>query len=212
MQVKLLRVLQDGEIVRVGSITAKKTDVRILAATNKNLEKAIAEGEFRSDLYYRLKIAVPNIPPLRERRDDILPMAHVFLDFYSRKYGRKMEFSPEADSCMQAYGWPGNVRELSNEMKRAASLTPGDVVGAEDLSPRILSSEAVQTFLQKSEESEPPALVHEQLPLNLQEAEAALIRRALKEADGRKGRAAELLGITREGLRKKLQRMGEEAL
>jgi transcriptional regulator with PAS, ATPase and Fis domain len=120
MQTRLLRFLQDGEVMRVGATTSKHLDVRVIAATNKNLEKAIAEGEFRSDLYYRLKIAVLNIPPLRERRDDILPMAHVFLDFYSRKYGRKLEFSPEADACMQAYGWPGNVRELKNMVQGLA--------------------------------------------------------------------------------------------
>lgn len=128
MQTRLLRFLQDGEVMRVGATTSKHLDVRVIAATNKNLEKAIAEGEFRSDLYYRLKIAVLNIPPLRERRDDILPMAHVFLDFYSRKYGRKMEFSPEADTCMQAYGWPGNVRELKNMVQGLAVTCVENVI------------------------------------------------------------------------------------
>lgn len=125
MQTRLLRFLQDGEVLRVGATTPKRLDVRIIAATNKDLEKAIADGEFRSDLYYRLKIAVLNIPPLRERRDDILPMAHFFLDFYARKYGRKMEFSPEADNAMQAYAWPGNVRELKN-MVQGLAVTCAD--------------------------------------------------------------------------------------
>ena len=128
MQTRLLRFLQDGEILRVGSTTPKKLDVRIIAATNKDLEKAIAEGEFRSDLYYRLKIAVLTIPPLRERKDDILPMAHFFLDFYSRKYGRKMEFSPEADSAMQVYDWPGNVRELKNMVQGIAVTCSESVI------------------------------------------------------------------------------------
>ncbi|MBR3880416.1 MAG: sigma 54-interacting transcriptional regulator [Mailhella sp.] len=127
MQTRLLRFLQDGEVQRVGSTTTKRLDVRVVAATNKDLEKAIAAGEFRSDLYYRLKIAVLNIPPLRDRRDDILPMAHMFLDFYSHKYGRKMEFSAEADNCMQSYGWPGNVRELKN-MVQGLAVTCADSV------------------------------------------------------------------------------------
>jgi len=128
MQTRLLRFLQDGEVQRVGSTTTKRLDVRVIAATNKDLEKAIAVGEFRSDLYYRLKIAVLNIPPLRDRRDDILPMAHMFLDFYSHKYGRKMEFSVEADICMQSYGWPGNVRELKNMVQGLAVTCTENVI------------------------------------------------------------------------------------
>ena len=114
MQTRLLRFLQDGEILRVGATVPKRLNVRIIAATNKDLEKAIAEGEFRSDLYYRLKIAVLHIPPLRERHDDILPMAHFFLDFYCKKYDRSMEFSSEAEQAMLNHDWPGNVRELKN--------------------------------------------------------------------------------------------------
>lgn len=114
MQTRLLRFLQDGEIMRVGATLPKRLDVRVIAATNKDLEQAIAAGEFRKDLYYRLKIAVLNIPPLRERRDDILPMARFFLDFYGRKYGRQMTFSSETCKLLQNYDWPGNVRELQN--------------------------------------------------------------------------------------------------
>lgn len=212
-QAKLLRVLELGEVTRVGSARPIPVDINLVCATNVDLEKAVREGRFREDLYYRVNVVELHLPPLCQRGDDVLLLAQSFLERNCAEMNRsRLTLSPVTRNILLRYPWPGNVRELSNEMKRAASLTPGDVVGAEDLSPRILSSEAVQTFLQKSEESEAPALVHEQLPLNLQEAEAALIRRALKEADGRKGRAAELLGITREGLRKKLQRMGEEAL
>ena len=212
-QAKLLRVLELGEVTRVGSARPIPVDINLVCATNVDLEKAVREGRFREDLYYRVNVVELHLPPLCQRGDDVLLLAQSFLERNCAEMNRsRLTLSPVTRNILLRYPWPGNVRELSNEMKRAASLTPGDVVGAEDLSPRILSSEAVQTFLQKSEESEAPALGHEQLPLNLQEAEAALIRRALKEADGRKGRAAELLGITREGLRKKLQRMGEEAL
>lgn len=128
MQTRLLRFLQDGEVLRVGATTPKKLDVRVIAATNRNLEKAVAEGEFRSDLYYRLKIAVLHIPPLRERHDDILPMAHFFLQFYCRKYGRNMEFSPEAEDAMQHYEWPGNVRELKNMVQGIAVTCSENII------------------------------------------------------------------------------------
>ena len=128
MQTRLLRFLQDGEVLRVGATTPRKLDVRVIAATNRDLEKAVAEGEFRSDLYYRLKIAVLEVPPLRERRDDILPMAQVFLDFYAHKYGRKLSFAPETEKLMQHYSWPGNVRELKNTIQGIAVLCPEEVV------------------------------------------------------------------------------------
>lgn len=128
MQTRLLRFLQDGEVLRVGATTPKKLDVRVIAATNRNLEKAVAEGDFRSDLYYRLKIAVLHIPPLRERHDDILPMAHFFLEFYCRKYGRSMEFSPEAEDAMQHYEWPGNVRELKNMVQGIAVTCSENII------------------------------------------------------------------------------------
>ena len=102
--------------------------MRVIAATNRDLEKAVAEGEFRSDLYYRLKIAVLHIPPLRERHDDILPMARFFLDFYAHKYGRRLSFSPEAESLLQQYGWPGNVRELKNMVQGIAVLCPEEII------------------------------------------------------------------------------------
>ena len=112
MQTRLLRFLQDWEIMRVGSTTPKQIDVRIVAATNKNLERAIARGEFRSDLYYRLKVAVIAIPPLRDRQADILPLARMFLRFYGSKYHRQLTFSEEAESLLLDYKWPGNIREM----------------------------------------------------------------------------------------------------
>lgn len=119
MQTRLLRFLQDWEIMRVGSTTPKQIDVRIVAATNKNLERAIARGEFRSDLYYRLKVAVIAIPPLRDRQADILPLARMFLRFYGSKYHRQLTFSEEAESLLLDYKWPGNIRELENLVQGA---------------------------------------------------------------------------------------------
>ncbi len=127
MQVKLLRVLQDGEIVRVGSITAQKTDVRILAATNKNLEQAVTKGEFRRDLYFRLKFIEIKLPPLRERVTEIVPMAHAFLNYYSRKYSREMSFTKEAEAYQQCIDRGMVMIPLEDEpvwMERARAIWP----------------------------------------------------------------------------------------
>lgn len=133
MQTRLLRFLQDWEIMRVGSTTPKQIDVRIVAATNKNLERAIARGEFRSDLYYRLKVAVITIPPLRERQADILPLARMFLEFYANKYHRKMAFSEEAERVLLDYKWPGNVRELENLVQGLAVTCKNTVIRPSDI-------------------------------------------------------------------------------
>jgi PAS domain S-box-containing protein len=133
VQTCLLRFLQDREIVRVGSTTAKQVDVRIVAATNKNLEDAVNTGQFRSDLYYRLKVAVISIPPLRDRQADILPLARMFLDFYSDKYHRRLTFSEEAEQLLRAYKWPGNVRELENMVQGLAVTCKKGVIEPQDI-------------------------------------------------------------------------------
>ena len=119
--------------MRVGSTTPKQIDVRIVAATNKNLERAIARGEFRSDLYYRLKVAVIAIPPLRDRQADILPLARMFLRFYGSKYHRQLTFSEEAESLLLDYKWPGNIRELENLVQGLAVTSKNSVIRASDV-------------------------------------------------------------------------------
>lgn len=114
MQTRLLRVLQDNEVMRVGDSHPRKVDVRIIAATNRNLEEDIQSNRFRNDLYYRLQVATLHIPSLRERREDIAPLATLFLERFSAKYKKKMHFTPEVVTALQAYAWPGNVRELQN--------------------------------------------------------------------------------------------------
>lgn len=133
MQTKLLRVLQDGEILRIGSISPKKVDVRIVAATNRNLEEAVQAGEFRRDLYYRLKFIGIELPPLRDRKSEIIPMAHAFLNYYGRKYRRELNFSKDADKALLCYSWPGNVRELRNMIHGLSVCTDGKTIEAEDL-------------------------------------------------------------------------------
>lgn len=133
MQTKLLRVLQDGEILRIGSISPKKVDVRIVAATNRNLDEAVQKGDFRRDLYYRLKFIGIELPPLRDRKSEIIPMAHAFLNYYGRKYRRELNFSKDADKALLCYSWPGNVRELRNMIHGLSVCTDGKTIEAEDL-------------------------------------------------------------------------------
>jgi len=206
-QAKLLRVLELGEVTRVGSTRPVPVDINLVCATNADLEQAVREGRFREDLFYRVNVVELHLPPLCERGDDILLLAQSFLEKSCAEMGReRLSLTPAAQALLLRYPWPGNVRELNNEMKRAAALTPGESVGVRHLSPRVLGAEEVKDYLG----SQKKASAAKALPLNLHDAEAVLIRRALKAAEGSKSRAAELLGITREGLRKKLQRMEAE--
>ncbi|MBQ3391787.1 MAG: sigma 54-interacting transcriptional regulator [Lachnospiraceae bacterium] len=133
MQVKLLRVLQDQEITRVGSHKPRKIDVRILAATNRNLEEMVKEGTFREDLYYRLMVFPIHIPPLRDRIRDIEPMVSKFTESLNQKYGWKKSFTPDSLQVMEEYSWPGNIRELKNVVERAIIISSGDQITPEDL-------------------------------------------------------------------------------
>lgn len=136
-QVKLLRVLQDQEVRRVGANTGVKVDVRIVAATNQNLHSNIESGEFREDLYYRLQVIVLHLPPLRERLEEVLPLASHYLQSYAQKFRKPISgFSREAEKALKEYSWPGNIRELINAVERAAILCRGEVVQPEDLGLR----------------------------------------------------------------------------
>ncbi|WP_298069415.1 sigma-54 dependent transcriptional regulator [uncultured Mailhella sp.] len=207
-QAKLLRVLERGEVTRVGSVNPVPVDIQLVCATHVPLEQAVKEGRFREDLFYRVDVVELQVPPLRERGDDILLLAQMFLERDCAEMKReRLTLSPVAQSLLLRYPWPGNVRELGNEMKRAAALTSGSVIEWRDLSPRLLHSGEVEKFLCRSDGGRTEA-DGEELPLNLQEAEILLVKRALRQAGGNKARAASLLGLSREGLRKKMQRMG----
>jgi transcriptional regulator with GAF, ATPase, and Fis domain len=133
LQVKLLRVLQEREFERVGGTVTIKIDVRVIAATNKNLEDALSRGEFRHDLYYRLNVVSLDMPPLRERREDIMLLAKYFLDKYGTECNRKFRgFSDDARECLLLYDWPGNVRELENAIERAVVLGTRDFISARE--------------------------------------------------------------------------------
>ena len=133
MQVKLLRVLQEQEIERIGGTSPIKVDVRVIAATNRNLEEMVAEKTFREDLYYRLMVFPITIPPLRERPDDILPLLDLFMTTFNKKYSFQKVFTPLALQFIQSYNWPGNIRELKNIVERAMIISNDDHITSEDL-------------------------------------------------------------------------------
>lgn len=231
LQVKILRVLQEREIERVGGTGTKKVDVRIVAATNRDLEQEVAQGRFREDLYYRLNVIPMHLPPLRERGEDILLLAESFLGrFCERKKRKKLTLSPDAQRVLCAYSWPGNVRELENFMERLSILVDEDQVALADLPSKILEGVGDIATL-----PEPPVLATSSVPapapvpvtasgifvwptltdlvanrMGLKEfldyIEERLLDEALNRAEGVKNQAAELLGIKRTTLIEKLKK------
>jgi transcriptional regulator with GAF, ATPase, and Fis domain len=201
LQSKLLRVLQEGEIRPIGATTEKKVNVRIVAATNRNLEKEVAEGRFREDLYYRLKVFPLRVPPLRERRDDIPLIAEHFLRKFSSEFGKPAAgFSQQAMELLQSYDWPGNVRELQNEIQRLCiQIDPGGFVAPDMLSPRVRQVEGMLERVKPTKGT---------LKEMMDQVERWLLIEALREHQNNKTAAAKALGITREGLHKKLRSFG----
>jgi DNA-binding NtrC family response regulator len=200
LQVKLLRVLQEHQIERVGGTESIDIDVRIIAATNRNLEKKIQEGTFREDLYYRLNIVSINIPPLRERKEDILPLIEFFIEKYSKENQKqKMEISREAADILMKYDFPGNVRELENIIERAVVLVRGEIITSNDLPMNIRGFKDEPNDQHSSEGN-----LNEQV----EALEKRLIYDALKQSNGNQTQAGKLLGITERNLRYKLKKYG----
>ncbi len=198
IQVKILRALQEKEITPVGSTKTIKVDVRIIASTNADLEQMVKEGKFREDLYYRLNVVTIEIPPLRERKDDIPLLANHFLKKYTALYNLPMKkISDEAMKILQEYEWPGNVRELENAIERAIILSDGGVIKPDDLPEKIREKTA-------SRISEKSSLVG----LTLEELEKRYILQVLDETGWNKNKAAQILGIDPSTLYRKLQRYG----
>jgi two-component system response regulator HydG len=198
MQVKLLRVLQEGELQRVGGNQTIAVDVRIIAATNRDLEEEVEKGRFREDLYYRLNVVTLEVPPLRERQGDVELLAERFIERFAEKNRRTVEsVSRECMQHLTAYPWPGNVRELENAIERGVILMRGN----------HLTEKSLPLALQKHFQENPQAGTAK--PATLQEAEKVLIKQTLKETDGNKSEAARRLGITRKTLQNKLQKYSE---
>jgi two-component system response regulator HydG len=195
MQVKLLRVLQDGEVCMLGSSKTRKVDVRIVAATNKDLFALVNKGVFREDLFYRLNVITIVMPPLRDRGDDILLMIHSFARGFAEDAGKSIpEFSEDALQVLRNYQWPGNVRELENVIQRLVVMTEGDLIEVPDLPSLMRFSALRESGLKRT----------------LAEVEAEHIRNVLSSVDGNKSRAAEILGIDRKTLREKLKSVREQ--
>jgi len=201
LQVKLLRVLQERKFERVGGGKEIEVDIRIVAATNKDLFKAVEAGEFREDLYYRLNVVQIQIPPLRERREDIPILASHFVQKYSKENQiSPKSFSPEAMDFLTGYEWPGNIRQLENIVERCMVLAMHEIIGVEDLPPEIKDEESQ---FKSAVDLLPAKLV---LGETLEKIEAALVRRALARSDFVQVKAAELLGISKSLLQYKLKK------
>jgi two-component system, NtrC family, response regulator AtoC len=196
LQAKLLRVLQEQEIRPLGSTRTQRVDVRVVAATNRDLEEMMAEGRFREDLYYRLNVVDIALPSLRQRPDDIIPLAEHFLARAGAKASppRKLSLSEEAQRVMTAYHWPGNVRELMNVMERGLALSQRDVIQVDDLPGQVREQKATD-FLAG-------ALARR---MTLEELEREYIERVLDDEGGNKTRAAQRLGLDRKTLYRKLE-------
>jgi Nif-specific regulatory protein len=203
VQAKFLRVLQEREFKRVGGNRSIHADVRVIAATNRDLKAALARGEFREDLFYRLNVFAIGLPPLRHRIEDVLPLAEAFLEELGQRVGRPAAgISRAARDILMAYAWPGNVRELRNVLERATILCDGGLIAAEHLPSELARRE------------EPLRGPSEGLPnggVNLRAVEKDLIVRALQTSKNNRARAARLLGLTRAQLYRRLQKHGLES-
>jgi two-component system response regulator HydG len=200
LQAKLLRALQQGEVQRLGSDRPVRVDVRIIAATNRDLEAEVRAGHFREDLFYRLNVIALRVPALRERPEDIPLLAGHFLERFSRRNRKAFRgFSPRAMDLMLRHDWPGNVRELENAVERAVILAPGETVTEPDL-PAGLRSRAADAA------GDGPAAPGP--GVSLEDAEREAIARTLEQVGHNKSEAARLLGVTRVTLRSKMRKFG----
>lgn len=195
MQAKLLRVLEDGEVVRLGSNHPINVDVRLISATNKKLDELVAEKQFREDLYFRINGMTIHLPPLRERREDIPLLLHYFVKQAAEKYHKEIEgFTPEAQQILMSYGWPGNVRQLRNMVERMVVLSTGPHIGVETLPPEI-----------RPAGGEVLGGMNNLVGISIEQAEKELIRNTLKLVNGNREQAAKILGIGERTLYRKIK-------
>ena len=206
IQAKMLKLLEDKTVRRIGSVRERKVNIRIISATNQDLEKMVHEGRFRSDLYFRLRVITLSMPPLRTTGEDVLRIARFYLESHGKRYGRKgLHFTPEAESALLAHGWPGNVRELRNMLEQTLLLAPGQEIGADLLSfgPSRSREEVV-----RAEPSRVPS-AREGVPSEkIADVEHEMILRILDKTDWNVSKSAKLLGISRDMLRYRIERHG----
>jgi DNA-binding NtrC family response regulator len=194
LQAKLLRFLEEKAFKRVGGLTDIRVDIRVIAATNRNLEEEVKAGKFREDLFYRLKVMPIALPPLRERRGDVPLLASYFVDSYNREFKKRIRgVTPAAVAAIEKYSWPGNIRELRNSIERAMLLTSREWIDADDLAG--MTAVTPQFRL-------PPEGV------NMEEVERQLLAQALERSGGNQGKAAQLLGLNRDQVRYRIEKFG----
>jgi DNA-binding NtrC family response regulator len=220
LQAKLLRVLEDQVIRRVGGVRDSQVDVRVIAASNRDLEREVREGRFRQDLYYRLAIISIFLPTLRERKEDILPLVDFFLAHYNKKFRKSVQgLSEETRRLLLNYGWPGNVRELKNALERAMILEEGNLLKPDDLPFSVASGRSgpvlADSVSGQAIESQPapgkrrlPPLAIPEGGTSLEDVEHALVELALQQSHGNQIKAAKLLDISRDALRYKMKKFG----
>lgn len=208
-QVRLLRVLQEGEVQRVGETKARKVDVRVIAATNRDLVAALRSGTFRDDLFYRLAVLVLRLPSLRERPEDVFPLAQHFLAVLNHRAAtipgaERKHLSPGGRNFAETYPWPGNVRELENTLARICALIPGDTIRREDFAAHVIPTDAAGASRSPLASRQNFSLLKE-----VESVERQLIQQALRESGGVKERAAKLLGLaSRQALAHRIRRLG----
>jgi two-component system, NtrC family, response regulator AtoC len=222
LQAKLLRVLEDQVIRRVGGVRDIQADVRVIAASNRDLEREVREGRFRQDLFYRLAIIAIHLPPLRDRKEDVLPLVDFFLAHYNRKFRKTVQgLSEETRRLLSNYDWPGNVRELKNALERAMILEEGNLLRPDDLPFSVASGRGGPSRIENhssppAREEQPvlpgkrrlPALSIPEGGTSLEDVEHALVELALQQSNGNQIRAAKLLDISRDALRYKMKKFG----
>ncbi len=208
IQVKLLRVLEKMSFRRVGGVQDIQVDVRIVSATNRNLKKCVEEGSFREDLYYRLKVIPLHIPPLRERREDVILLAEHFLRLYARRFHKRFDrISEEAKKLLMGYPWPGNIRELKNMMERIALLEDGQELQAHQVPISGLERSDEDSIIDRIEEILDSMIPEEGIPYDelVEGLEKTLIEKAYHEAQGNQSLTAKLLNINRDKLRYRMK-------
>ncbi len=217
LQVKLLRVLQEHTYERVGDSDSRRTTARIIAATNRNLRRAVADGRFREDLYYRLRVFPIEVPPLRSRREDVEPIARLLLSRACARTGRAVQLSPEAVRVLVSYGWPGNVRELENALEFAATVARGQTLQPEDLPREILAGDAGDLDAREGEPRSTPAAPGSNgrtrpaiSPRRTAPGDRAVILHALEAHSWNRAETAATLGVSRSTLWRRMRALGLE--
>ena len=202
MQVKLLRVIQDHEFERVGGLRTIRVDVRLIAATNRNLLQDVKDGRFREDIYYRLNVFPTHLPPLRERREDILPLTDYFIEKFNGKLDREVKhIDSRVKDVLVSYDWPGNIRELENFIERIVLMAVGDTITFEDIPPEWKSAAEAISLSQKAGQKRP---FKDFVKGHMEEVEKQTIIQCLDEVGGNVTKAAQRLGLSRKGLQLKM--------